>query len=42
MAEMHAAPQAVLHIPDAALQARARAQLDELADVYRNNGAVPQ
>ncbi|WP_298235431.1 hypothetical protein [uncultured Azohydromonas sp.] len=42
MAEMRAALQAVLRIPDAALQARAREQLDELEDAYRDDGAVPQ
>ncbi len=42
MAEMRAALQAVMRLPDAALQARAREQLDELDAAYRNNGAVPQ
>ena len=42
MAEMRAALQAVLRIPDAALQARAREQLDELEDAYRQDGAVPR
>lgn len=41
-AEMRAALQAVLRIPDAMLQTRAREQLDELDAAYRNNGAVPQ
>lgn len=42
MAEMRAALQAVLRIPDAALQARAREQLDELEEAYRHDGAVPR
>jgi hypothetical protein len=40
--EMRAALQAVLRIPDAALQARAREQLDELEDGDRHDGVVPQ
>jgi hypothetical protein len=40
--EMRAALQAVLRIPDAALQARAREQLDELEDADRHDGVVPQ
>jgi len=42
MAEMRAALQAVLRIPDAMLQTRAREQLDELEDAYRHDGAVPR
>ena len=42
MAEMRAALDAVRRLPDPALQARAREQLDELEDAYRYDGAVPQ
>lgn len=42
MAEMRAALQAVQNLPDPALQARAREQLNELEEGYRYDAAVPQ
>jgi hypothetical protein len=40
--EIRAALQAALRLPDPALQARAREQLDELEDADRHDGGVPQ